>query len=182
MKKLFLYTLIMVLPHFAFAQKPANIEIAVSAAHMTETDNLYFAEVNRYFYVGDAFIFKAEASYFFNAFSKRFGLGFYTNLGSPWYDGFEETSMSEFGAVLKWRLYAGKIIFVPSLYVGYRSYEGNAGEGLGLNFSVITQYPLKNITPFVDIGFLSQPAGGNDATDITYAPVFIIGGGIAINL
>jgi len=33
-------------------------------------------------------------------------------------------------------------------------------------------------TVFGDFGFLTQPTGGNDVADITWAPIFYIAGGI----
>jgi hypothetical protein len=159
-----------------------NSEVSLALNFMTESDDLYFAEADRYYYVGDALLFKADFSFFPDAFGKRFGIGIYSNLGSPWYDGFEETFTTEFGPLLKWKLVANKITFIPTLYIGYRSYEGDAGDGMGLNFSVLTQFSMDNFNPFIDIGFMSQPAGGNDATDITYGPVLIIGGGVTFGL
>jgi len=159
-----------------------NIQLSIAGNYMFEVDNLYFAEIDRYYYVGDAFIFKAEADYYLEGFNNKFGVGIYASIGAPWYDGFEETSMTEFGPTLKWKFDINEFKIIPSLYIGYRSYEGEAGDGLGLNLSLKAQYPQEGFIPFVDFGFLSQPAGGNDATDITFAPVFIIGGGISIEL
>lgn len=178
MKKLLLLLSLLSCP--LIAQNNKNIELSIALVQMTETDNLYFAEINRYFYVGDALITKAEVVYYSESFSKNFGVGMYINIGSPWYDGFGETSMTEIGPVLKWKIKIDKIVLVPTLYVGYRYYDQKAGDGLGINFSGIIQYPLDKFTPFLDLGFFSQPAGGNDATDITYAPVFGIGGGISV--
>ena len=180
MKKLYGYLLFFIIS-FSYAGSNTT-HISIAATQMSETDNLYFAEIDRYFYVGDALLFKAEVDFYLAAFNKNFGIGVFANFGSPWYGWYEEVSMTEFGPSFKFKINAGKVVFVPSLYIGYRSYEGDAGEALGLNLSVKVQYPLEKIVPFVDIGFLSQPAGGNDDTDITFSPVFIIGGGIGFDL
>jgi len=60
----------------------------------------------------------------------------------------------------------------PGAYFGYRSYGGDAGTGLGINGSLAFEYQLNKVKPFLDLGIMSQPAGGNDATDFTYSPVF----------
>ena len=162
-----------------FAQSKHNSELSIAGTFMVESDNLFIAEANRYFFVGDALLLKAEYDYYLDSFSKHFGLGLYINIGSPWYDGYEETSMTEIGTSLKWKFFINKVVLIPAAYVGYRSYEGSAGEGLGLNLSVKAQLPQDKFIPFAEIGFLTQPVGGNDESDATYSPVFIFGGGVA---
>ncbi len=166
----------------SFAQSENNVQVSISGAYMFESDNLYFAEVDRYFSIGDAVILKAEGDYYLQKFNNNFGIGLFASFGSPWYDGFEETSMIEFGPTLKWKFNLEQVELIPSLYIGYRSYEGDAGDGLGINLSFKAQFPRDKFIPFVDIGFLTQPAGGNDATDITFSPLFILGGGVGFNL
>lgn len=64
-------------------------------------------------------------------------------------------------------------------YFGYRVYGDDTGTGPGINGSVAFEYQLNDkIKPFVDLGILTQPAGGNDFTDITYSPVLQINFGI----
>ena len=175
--------LILICANTSLLAKPGNnVQVSISGAYLFESDNLYFAEIDRFFYIGDAIILKAESDYYFHTFNKNFGVGLFANIGSPWYDGFEETLMIEFGPALKWKFNLKKIVFIPSFYIGYRSYEGDAGDGLGLNLSIKAQFPQDKFIPFIDIGFLTQPAGGNDATDITFSPVFILGGGVSFNL
>jgi hypothetical protein len=165
-----------------FAQSKSNNEISIAGTFMVESDNLFLEEANRHFYVGDAFLGKAEFDYFFDTFSKNFGIGFYVNIGSPWYDGNGETFMVEFGPSVKWRIDLNKVVVVPAIYIGYRSYEDPAGEGLGLNLSIKAQFPQDTFIPFIDVGFLSQPVGGNDDTDATFSPVLIFGAGVGFAL
>ena len=180
MKLLFL--LVLLIFSTSLLAKPGNNQLSISATYMLEDDNLYFAEANSYFFVGDALIFKAEYDYYLASFGRNFGIGLFANIGSPWYDGFEETSMTEFGPSLKWRFDINQMEIIPAIYIGYRSYDGDAGEGLGINFSLKAQFPQDNFIPFIDIGFLTQPVGGNDDTDMTFSPVFTIGGGVGFNL
>jgi hypothetical protein len=165
------------------AQKLKNTEFSVSAAYMFEDAVLYFHEINQERYVGDNFFFKGDFSYFPDSFSRRFGFGVYYTFGQPFYAFYDVVTQHEFGLSLKARFSASlKILIVPTVYVGYRIYDsddGDPGEGLGLNFSAIFQYRMEKVSPFLDVGFMTQPAGGNDATDITYSPVFIIGGGVS---
>ena len=175
---LIVFTLICIVT-VANGQNFKNTEVSISAGYMFEDAVLYFHEINQERYVGDTFLLKADASYFPNSFSKRFGFGAYYAFSEPFYAFYDVVTMHEFGLAFKAKFSASRMIMiVPTVYVGYRSYDGEAGEGLGLNFSTIFQFPMKNITPFVDVGFMTQPAGGNDESDITYSPVFIIGGGI----
>jgi hypothetical protein len=164
----------------AHSQNLKSTEFSISVGYMIEDAVLYFHEINQERYVGDTFLLKADASYFSDSFSKRFGFGIYYTFGEPFYAFYDVVSQHEFGLVIKAKFSASRmLLIVPTVYVGYRSYDGEAGEGLGLNFSTIFQFPMDNISPFVDIGFMTQPTGGNDETDITYSPVFIIGGGVS---
>ena len=54
-------------------------------------------------------------------------------------------------------------------------------DGLAVNLSVEFQYHLANspAIPFLDIGFLSQPTGGNSDADVTWAPIFYLNVGAA---
>ncbi len=179
MKKLFLIAIIVLYPAILISQSLNNAEFSISAGYIFEDDGLYFAEANRYFYFGDTEFFKGEASLYLNSFSNNFGFGAFFTYASPYYDGYGSITMTEFGPTLKVKFkLKNNITLIPTLYIGYRSYSDDAGDGLGLNLSVITQFKFEKVNPFLDIGFVSQPAGGNDATDITIGPVMLIGGGI----
>lgn len=158
----------------SFGQK--SFEISAAYNYVTEAENLYFWEADRFLYVGSGSLFKAEGVNYFSSF----GVGGYFNVGTIWYDGFEDIGLVEAGSVFKYKIEAGKINLIPTIYLGYRTYgDENAGDGFGANFSLITQYNLDQIKPFLDLGFISQPVGGNDATGISFGPVFSIGAGIA---
>jgi len=180
MRKTFLILTLLCIVSNLNAQKLKNTEFSISAAYMFEDAVLYFHEINQERFVGDTFLLKGDFSYFPDSFSKRFGFGLYYTWAEPFYAFYDVVSQNEFGLSLKAKFnISRKIIFVPTAYIGYRSYDGEAGEGMGVNFSAIFQFPLDKITPFLDIGFMTQPAGGNDETDITYSPVFVIGGGVS---
>ncbi len=69
----------------------------------------------------------------------------------------------------------------PGLNLGYRTLNSSQIEtirGLGVNLSVQVMKPKVSSTPFFEVGFLSQPSGGNTDSDVTFAPILYIGGGI----
>jgi hypothetical protein len=96
-------------------------------------------------------------------------------------------TMIEFGGSIKPRfpLGDGSAVFKPGLNIGYRMYSSESdvmdkAKGLGINASLELQFDIKSIiAPYIEIGFLSQPVGGNDVTGMSYAPIIYIGGGIA---
>lgn len=166
------------------AQDLKKNEFSVSLGYMFEGE-AYAAYFDQYYSVGETILIRFEFDHYFSAMGDRFGLGFYYNLGFPYYSYiYEEVTMHEFGLVLKTRFNASdKVQIKPGIYTGYRSYSGGIGEepgtGFGLNATLALQYQLnEKIKPFIDLGIMSQPAGGNDATDITYSPTFQVNFGI----
>jgi len=157
----------------AQAQDLKKNEFSISLGYMFEGE-IYLWESNTYGSVGETMLFKGEFDHYFSVLASRFGIGGYYCLGIPYYDGFEEIIQHEIGAVLKFRFNVGdKFQIKPGAYFGFRVYGDNAGTGFGINGSVSLQYQVsEKIKPFIDLGILSQPAGGNDATDMTYSPTF----------
>lgn len=178
MKKLALPLLLLA----AFATRAQDLkksEFSLSLGYMFEGE-VYMWEGDFYGSVGETLLLRAEYDNYFKGMGNRLGIGIFYTYGSPWYDGYENVTMHEIGAVLKARLSAGdKWLIKPGAYFGYRSYGAEAGTGLGINGSVAFQYHLSDkVKPFVDLGILTQPTGGNEETDITYAPVFQINFGV----
>lgn len=100
----------------------------------------------------------------------------------------ETATMYEFGMGLKPRFIVsdGKMAIRPGLEIGYRiidldvDAEGVDVNGLGLNANVEVQFlTSSSIVPFGQIGFLTQPSGGNDFDDVTWAPMFYLMAGVA---
>lgn len=178
MKKIML-TLLLLGVLCAQAQNLKKSDFSVSLGYMFEGE-VYLWESDFYGSVGETLLIRLEYDHYFDAMANRFGLGLFYTYGSPWYDGYETTGMHEIGGVIKARLSAGdKLLIKPGAYFGFRSYANNAGTGLGINGSVAFEYQLSDkIKPFIDLGILTQPAGGNEATDITYSPVFQVNFGI----
>jgi len=175
--------LIVLLPCWVFGQDLKKSEFSISLGYMFEGE-MYADEFDAYFSVGETILIRAEYDYYL---SDYIGIGPYYTLGFPFYSTYyEEVTMNEFGAVIKGRFPVGEQLTIkPGVYFGYRAYSGDAylgvdpGNGMGLNVSVAAQYNLKGkIKPFVDLGILTQPSGGNDETNITYGPTFQMNFGI----
>lgn len=163
-------------------------EFSVSVGYMFEGE-AYADDLDEYYSVGETVLIRIEAGHYFSAMADRFGIGGYYTLSFPYYSYiYEEVTVHEFGLVLKARFNAGdKLLIKPGIYTGYRSYSGDSnytdvgpGTGFGLNASLAFQIQTNgNIKPFIDLGIMTQPAGGNDLTDITYSPTFQVNFGIA---
>jgi len=99
----------------------------------------------------------------------------------------------ELGIALKPRFVLSPTVALkPGLNVGYRNSnrdrvagfddpdEDLSADGLGLNLSIELQILLEGgYIFFVEGGFLSQPAGGTDDVDVTWAPIMYLAGGVA---
>jgi hypothetical protein len=114
----------------------------------------------------------------------QLGVGAYFNY-SPISQDDIDVNVLEFGAALKPRFFLSpEVAIKPGLSIGYRlgssDIEVVDHDGLGLNVSVELQYFLEPVLLFGEIGFLSQPAGGNDFIDVTYSPIFYLSGGIGL--
>jgi hypothetical protein len=177
MKKLMIVLLMMT--SVVTAQELKKDEFGISIGYLFAGE-MYAATPNRYYSFGESYLLKLEWAHYFEAMSKRFGVGLFVHTASPYYGPSETISMSEIGLVLKGRFNASeKIQIKPGAYIGYRSYGSGAGDGLGVDASVQVQYLMNKVKPFFEVGFLTQPTGGNTSTEITFGPVFQTSLGIA---
>jgi len=167
MKRLFLAWLV-VFPLTLHGQDLPKSELNFSLGYLFEGE-VYLAYPNQYASAGETLLFKVDYAAFVSDF---IGLGGYFSYGNPYYDGYDAISMAEVGFVCKARFRAGeKFLLKIPVYVGYRSYGKQAGKGLAVNLSGVLEYQGGNFKPFLDVGFLAQPIGGNDYTDVTFSPV-----------
>jgi hypothetical protein len=97
-----------------------------------------------------------------------------------------DVSILTVGGTVKGRFAAGKGEIRPGASIGYTMMSGDAFEGtddsqgLGVGGLVEVAFPMTPQADFLgEIGFISQPAGGNDDLDITFGPTFYIVGGAA---
>ncbi|MBN1498828.1 MAG: hypothetical protein JW982_01615 [Spirochaetes bacterium] len=96
----------------------------------------------------------------------------------------------EFGIALKPKFIMNeKMAFKPGLNIGYRLNDRESmttspdeiteSDGLGLNLSAEVIYSINDsYSLLVDFGFLSQPAGGNEDANVTWAPIFYLNVGV----
>ena len=118
---------------------------------------------------------------------EKFCVGMYGTMAFTDYpDVNESATMYEFGMTMKPRITVSPtFILKPGFNIGYRiATDLPAGasdvKGMGLNLSVEGQIKTQNNwTPHFEFGFLAQPVGGNDDTDVTFAPIWYIGGGVS---
>jgi hypothetical protein len=132
-----------------------------------------------------------DSSFLLRAFADmyvtpKFAIGAYINYSPTEVEGVE-SSATEFGMAIKPRFFMSPEISIkPGLNIGYRALSADEEfaddvDGLAVNLSIEGQYHMEDslVIPFVDIGFLSQPTGGNDFADITWAPIMYISFGAA---
>ncbi|MBN1397282.1 MAG: hypothetical protein JXA06_04540 [Bacteroidetes bacterium] len=118
----------------------------------------------------------------------KLGVGFFVNFSPVTYEGSGvDITMIEFGGAIKPRfpLADGKAVLKIGLNIGYRMESSDFErldkvDALGINLSVEVQFKTESsIAPFAEIGFLSQPVGGNEYYDIQSPPIIYLGGGVA---
>lgn len=86
----------------------------------------------------------------------------------------------EVGASIKPRfILSEKFALKPGFNIGHRRFAGQndftTWQGLALNASCELQYSLPGwVNAFAETGFLYQPYGGNEDTDITFDPIFYL--------
>jgi hypothetical protein len=178
MKKSFVAGLL-VISLAAMGQELPKSELSVSLGYLMEGE-VYVWTPNVYGSVGETVLFKADYTGYF---SDYFGVGGYVSYANPYYWAFGNVSMYEVGFLLKGRFKAGeKMLIKLPVYVGYRGYGNEAGQALAINVSGVFEYQSEKVKPFLDIGFLSQPTGGNDATSMTFSPTFQVSAGITLHL
>jgi hypothetical protein len=183
-----LFAILLLLPGRTFAQDTFTArthEIGISVGYLFE-GSAYFAEPDRY----SAHTAGLMARFFYDRFiMDQLAFGLYGQAALtdfPRYTTDSGATLIEAGVTMKPRFFIGeKMALKPGLNIGYRYYDAEddfvAGDALGLNFSLEIQYDMgADFLPFGEIGFLSQPWGGNEDTDITYDPILYFLVGIAL--
>lgn len=123
-------------------------------------------------------VWKAFADY---SVAPRFMVGAYLLAGSADVDE-NEFSFIEIGISLKPVIHLNKTVFIkPGLFLGYRSAEfgeSTGHKGLGINFGTEVLFKQGTYAPYIDVGFLSQPVGGNGDIGVVWAPIGYVGAGV----
>jgi hypothetical protein len=119
---------------------------------------------------------------------EKFSIGAYASFAPVSVEFYSTSATSyEFGGSLKGRfpLSDGSMVFKPGINFGYRAissdyYRIDESDAFALNGSFELQFDTKGkFVPFIEVGFMTQPVGGNDYTSITFPPIFYLGGGVA---
>lgn len=182
------FSALLLVPLSASAQETFTTrthDFGISAGYMFE-GSAYFAEFDEYSALEAGFM----ARVFYDRFiMEKLSFGLYGHAVLTDFYRYSEESGStllEAGFTMKPRFFIGeKMALKPGLNVGYRYFltqdDYLESDGLGLNFSLELQYDRgASILPFAEVGFLAQPWGGNDDTDITFDPVLYVQIGIAM--
>ncbi|MCI0750399.1 MAG: hypothetical protein L0Y35_01035 [Flammeovirgaceae bacterium] len=178
--KAFCTVFVLVLTLAVQAQDLKKTEFSVSLGYLFEGE-IYLAEFDQYSSFGESILLRIQFDNYFASMGSRFGIGAYYNYASPYMGAIDDSfAMHEFGVAFKARLSASESLLIkPMLNVGYRTYDDDeSSTGLGINGAVDLQFFAGKLKPFVELGILSQPSGGNDLTDATFAPIFQISAGL----
>lgn len=181
MKTIKSITIVLLLTTFytasTFAQAEKS-EVGVSIGMVTGGE-YYVEESDRFFEIRSGLMLHGFYDYYV---AEKLAIGFFGSLSMPELGFLEETvSFTEFGFTLKPRFFlSDDITLKPGLNVGYRMINsdsidlvGGKMQGLGLNLTTEWQLHIfDGFTPFVDLGFTTQPLGGNDDFTVTFSPVF----------
>lgn len=179
--------LLLCLPAAAHAQSTfteRTRDLAFSVGYIFE-GSAYFAEPNR----NSAHSAGLMVRTFYDKYvAEQFAVGVFAQSAFtdfPRYTTDSGALMIEGGFSFKARFLANeKVALKPGFNLGYRHYFADddfvAGGGLGLNVGLEAQYDYgAPWLPYLELGFISQPTGGNDSTDITYDPIVYIQIGLA---
>jgi hypothetical protein len=179
---------ILFLPSVGLAQstlKERSRDFGISVGYIFE-GSAYFAEDDEY----SAHTGGPMLRLFYDKFvAEQFAVGLYSHTvptDFPRYTTETGALLAELGFAFKARFFPGeKLAVKPGLNVGYRYYFADddyvAGDALGLNVSLELQYDMgASYLPYIETGFLSQPWGGNEYTDITYSPIMYVQVGLAL--
>jgi len=119
---------------------------------------------------------------------EKLGVGAYVNFSPVSSAGISTgATMFEFGGAIKPRfpLAEGKAVLKLGLNIGYRMQSSDIPamdkiDAMGLNLTVEVQFATSSsLAPFIEMGFLSQPVGGNQDYTVQFPPIMYFGAGVA---
>ncbi len=145
---------------------------------------VYIAEFDRYFGLDSGLSLFGFYDFFI---TDKFAVGGNAHVAFPGQEFLGETlGFYELALALKIKLSLGnKFSYKPGFNIGYRlitSDNLDTIQGLGLNLTNELQLDVsERFTPFVDLGFISQPAGGNDEFNTTFSPIIVFRVGVSFN-
>lgn len=165
------------LPASSFAEEPSSWNIGIKAGVLLPGE-VYVSWPG--VYVGtDAGLLlgvKAEAMV-----APKLSVGFFFQHGSTTLTDYNETAnIDTLGGTIKAHFtQAGGIQIRPGIAIGYQTISSSAFSedisGLDVGGLIEVAFPTekgKAIT--AELGFITQPAGGNSDTDVTFGPIFYL--------
>jgi hypothetical protein len=96
----------------------------------------------------------------------------------------ESFTLVNLGAIFKLRLQAGSVSINPGAVLAYQIIDhddvGDAINGFSPGALVEVLVPLgKTVSGVAEVGFISQPSGGNSDYEVTFGPKFYLSAGVA---
>lgn len=123
--------------------------------------------------------------------TEKFAIGGNVSVAFPFLELLDDNvNFYEFALALKPKFsLSDKVSYKPGFNLGYRlitaedlDEEGGTIQGLGLNLTNELQIHVsEQFTPFLDVGFISQAAGGNEEYNVTFSPLIVIRVGVVFN-
>jgi hypothetical protein len=176
-----------------FASRDADIFL--TAAYLFPSDNIAADDYGITLHQDGMLFGRLGADFFL---IPKLSMGVYMNVGSikisgmgPFVGNSPSVTMMEFGGSLKGRFIIahGAVAIKAGVNIGYRMFTSDLKYADKVNAFAIgpdveVQFATGSVVaPHLEIGFLSQPAGGNnDYTSITFPPIVYIGGGCSLGL
>ncbi len=97
----------------------------------------------------------------------------------------DDTVINTYGVTLKAHINPDKAIKIrPGIAIGYQTIEFDSSQsdnikGLGIGaFIELLFSNIAGVDVVTELGFITQPAGGNEDIDLTFAPIMYLTGGI----
>ena len=115
--------------------------------------------------------------------SKALSFGAYYQFTNMGYDAIDGTDIYHtIGLCISPLFYTKTITIKPNIKLGYRSIPGGSSsadsvQGFATDFGIQFQKRAEGLQPIVEIGFIAQPSGGNDAVYFEFSPIFYFAAG-----
>lgn len=116
--------------------------------------------------------------------SKALSFGAYYQFTSMGYDAADGVDIFHtIGISISPLFYTQTLVIKPNIRLGYRIIPGYYAtsdpiEGFAADFGLQFQKRAQGLQPIVEIGFITQPSGGNDAVFFEFSPIFYFAAGI----
>jgi hypothetical protein len=184
--------LLFVSTHVTYAQTndfaSRDVDLVLTAAFLLPSDNISAEDYNIMLHQNGTFLGRLAVDFYL---FPKMSMGVYTSVSPVSYGESDETAtVLDFGGSLKGRFFIarGAVAVKAGVNIGYRYITSklkyaDGVSGFSIGPSIEVQFATgSNIAPHIEIGFLSQPAGGNKYTNVTFPPIFYVGGGCSLGL